>query len=720
MSLIALHRSPSPTDEEAVASDSETTDEGRRTTNSSSAGTKRSPSECYFTVRGAAVMLSHSDQASVSPRHPDQSATNNEIEAHLQSMLRILRPEDTLLMAVRLQSCTENHAKYVAVISTIDHETDLHESALLGFDFLPTDEKASIGVALPIRISYQVELDGDGGITVHSKSSSYLFKPISIQSMWSLFQLLHKELKISSKAKLGCISPFSNHQWLNYYQGYLTKEDSISVQWQFSMIDDAAKGDIKASTVPSGLSNRTDREMESESRIRSHLKQIMQSVDLDAVTSKDIRMRLEEQMGVKNLSDFKDFIDSEMLVILGQMDKPSQIFDYLYLGTEWNASNWEELKANKVEYILNVTKEVDIFFPNSFKYLKVWVADEATTELLVHWQRTYDFLKDAKERGSRVLVHCKKGISRSSSTVIAYAMKEYGWSLESSLNFVKEKRNCITPNSGFMLQLTTFDHILKASSNRHSAIFNATALTGSANSNISDGKSSRSSSSPTMSLAGGDQTMLKLQNEIKETEHIKRSNNVSINEGSSPKTSTALKSSAVQEAISNMESHCKEQNSCDVEKTNVKNAGTRSSSNIARAKCFFATKQSPTTDNSALNKSFGSAVAIGSNVRVGSGRVKQQRENFESRVKNTKGRAHCSLVSSIAKGISRLSLVGRYDKTQCEKQAFIPVRQRCRMKAFNSRSETETIQQEQLVKTLVSKFEQKTELKECKQVSVDE
>lgn len=60
-----------------------------------------------------------------------------------------------------------------------------------------------------------------------------------------------------------------------------------------------------------------------------------------------------------------------------------------------------------------------------------------------------------------------------------------------------------------------------------------------------------------MSLAGGDQTMLKLQNEIKETEHIKRSNNVSINEGSSPKTSTALKSSAVQEAISNMESHCK-------------------------------------------------------------------------------------------------------------------------------------------------------------------
>ena len=36
-----------------------------------------------------------------------------------------------------------------------------------------------------------------------------------------------------------------------------------------------------------------------------------------------------------------------MLVILGQLDKPSRIFDYLYLGTEWNASNWEELRQNK-------------------------------------------------------------------------------------------------------------------------------------------------------------------------------------------------------------------------------------------------------------------------------------------------------------------------------------------------------------------------------------
>lgn len=32
-----------------------------------------------------------------------------------------------------------------------------------------------------------------------------------------------------------------------------------------------------------------------------------------------------------NLQEYKEFIDNEMLVILGQMDKATPIFDHLYL-----------------------------------------------------------------------------------------------------------------------------------------------------------------------------------------------------------------------------------------------------------------------------------------------------------------------------------------------------------------------------------------------------
>lgn len=85
--------------------------------------------------------------------------------------------------------------------------------------------------------------------------------------------------------------------------------------------------------------------METERIIRSKLKEIMMSVDLDEVTSKYIRSRLEDQLDM-DLREFKSFIDQEMLVILGQMDAATEIFPHVYLGSEWNASNLEELNKN--------------------------------------------------------------------------------------------------------------------------------------------------------------------------------------------------------------------------------------------------------------------------------------------------------------------------------------------------------------------------------------
>lgn len=43
-----------------------------------------------------------------------------------------------------------------------------------------------------------------------------------------------------------------------------------------------------------------------------------------------IRTELEMQM-VCNLREFKEFIDNEMIVILGQMDSPTQIFEHVFL-----------------------------------------------------------------------------------------------------------------------------------------------------------------------------------------------------------------------------------------------------------------------------------------------------------------------------------------------------------------------------------------------------
>ena len=164
---------------------------------------------------------------------------------------------------------------------------------------------------------------------------------------------------------------------------------------------------------------------------------------------------MEEELQL-DLTDFKSFLDREMLTILGQMDGATQIFDHLFLGSEWNASNLEELERNGIGHILNVTREIDNFFPGQFDYLNVRVYDDEATELLKHWDRTFKYIRRAYESGSKVLVHCKMGVSRSASVVIAYAMKVKDWDLTEALQHVKEKRGCVKPNVSFMQQLEIY------------------------------------------------------------------------------------------------------------------------------------------------------------------------------------------------------------------------------------------------------------------------
>ena len=68
----------------------------------------------------------------------------------------------------------------------------------------------------------------------------------------------------------------------------------------------------------------------------------MLHVDLEEVSSKQIRQHLEEDMEM-DLNEFRSFIDQTIMVILGQMEKPSMIKDYLYLVSDLILWAWFSL-----------------------------------------------------------------------------------------------------------------------------------------------------------------------------------------------------------------------------------------------------------------------------------------------------------------------------------------------------------------------------------------
>ncbi|NXN94657.1 SSH1 phosphatase, partial [Rhinopomastus cyanomelas] len=420
-------------------------------------------SESFFMVKGAALFLQqgNSSQGQRSLQHPHKHA--GDLPQHLQVMINLLRCEDRIKLAVRLESVWTDRVRYMVVVYSSGRQ-DTEENILLGVDFSSKESKScTIGMVLRLWSDTKIHLDGDGGFSVSTAGRMHIFKPVSVQAMWSALQILHKACEVARRYNYfpGGMALV----WATYYESCISSDQSCINEWNAMQDLESPRPDSPALFVD----KPTERER-TERLIKAKLRSIMMSKDLENVTSKEIRNELEKHMNC-NLKEFKEFIDNEMLLILGQMDKPSLIFDHLYLGSEWNASNLEELQGSGIDYILNVTREIDNFFPGLFAYHNIRVYDEETTDLLAHWNEAYHFINKAKKNRSKCLVHCKMGVSRSASTVIAYAMKEFGWSLEKAYSYVKQKRSIARPNAGFMRQLLEYEGILDASKQRHNKLW---------------------------------------------------------------------------------------------------------------------------------------------------------------------------------------------------------------------------------------------------------
>ncbi|XP_054884509.1 protein phosphatase Slingshot homolog 2 isoform X2 [Poeciliopsis prolifica] len=459
MALVTVQRSPTPsTTSSPCVSESGSAEDDRRSQ-------PRSISESFLTVKGAALFLPRgkSPTSNSAPRISQRrNKHTGDLQKHLQTMFTVLRPEDTIRLAVRLESAYPQVTRYMVVVSTNGRQ-DTDESIVLGVDFISSDSCCTVGLVLPLWSDTLIHLDGDGGFSVSTVNRVHVFKPVSVQAMWSALQSLHKACEVARCHNYYPGSLFLT--WVSYYQSRVSSSQFCVNEWNAMQDVEShrANSPILFTDLP------TERER-TERLIKMRLREIMMQKDLENVTSKEIRTELEMQM-VCNLREFKEFIDNEMIVILGQMDSPTEIFDHVFLGSEWNASNLEELQNSGVRYILNVTREIDNFFPGMFEYHNIRVYDEEATNLLEYWNDTYKFITKAKKAGAKCLVHCKMGVSRSASTVIAYAMKEYGWDLDTAFDYVKERRTVTKPNPSFMKQLEEYQGILLASKQRHNKLW---------------------------------------------------------------------------------------------------------------------------------------------------------------------------------------------------------------------------------------------------------
>ncbi|EDO28295.1 predicted protein, partial [Nematostella vectensis] len=116
--------------------------------------------------------------------------------------------------------------RYLAVVSSFSLD-DIEESVVLGIDWV--DESATIGLVLPLWRDTAIELDGDGGFELSTNSTVHFLKPVSVQTMWTAFQWIHK---CSDNARRNNQYPAgTSHSWVKYYENQISSDQTCIKEW---------------------------------------------------------------------------------------------------------------------------------------------------------------------------------------------------------------------------------------------------------------------------------------------------------------------------------------------------------------------------------------------------------------------------------------------------------------------------------------------------------
>eukprot|EP00038_Savillea_parva_P003823 m.130734 g.130734 ORF g.130734 m.130734 type:complete len:234 (-) comp11291_c0_seq1:6539-7240(-) len=187
---------------------------------------------------------------------------------------------------------------------------------------------------------------------------------------------------------------------------------------------------------------------------------------LDDVTTADVLNCLAVSLGMDRTAlkrQHKPQIEHALAQAYGRLEPPSRLTDTLYLGSEWNATNLEELRALRIRHVVNCTSEHDVggvpapFGPDGITYMRLAQLDDNDATLIQYWDDVHGFIKRAQAEQSSVLVHCQRGVSRSAATCVAFLMKDRDWSKSDALDYVRSCRPIIKPNVKFMRELDEYE-----------------------------------------------------------------------------------------------------------------------------------------------------------------------------------------------------------------------------------------------------------------------
>ena len=125
----------------------------------------------------------------------------------------------------------------------------------------------------------------------------------------------------------------------------------------------------------------------------------------------------------------------------------------LFCGDYSSACNIELLKSYKIDLVVNLVGGLQNKHPSQFEYVNFNIEDNPMTGFDANLPAVIRLIHEHIRNGHRVLVHCRKGISRAPSVAIGYFIMFQGLSFDAAFERLRDQNSKIDPNIGFIVQL---------------------------------------------------------------------------------------------------------------------------------------------------------------------------------------------------------------------------------------------------------------------------
>lgn len=146
----------------------------------------------------------------------------------------------------------------------------------------------------------------------------------------------------------------------------------------------------------------------------------------------------------------------------------SEISERLFVGDLASACNNDAMREQGITHIVSVFNGTIEMFPNEFKFKAIHINDDPWVDIGKHFDESNTFIDEAlKVSGSKVMIHCQRGVSRSVTLMMAYLLLKMNQSkkipqdettkiITDVLSQIKEHRSIAEPNAGFLDSLKLF------------------------------------------------------------------------------------------------------------------------------------------------------------------------------------------------------------------------------------------------------------------------